>query len=128
MGRTELGFYHGGSPPPPPSWPMVNFTPPLGCTPPGLATQTGAPKACMATITTVWLGIDLESVKLSPTMVMAILWLLTIPPTMLLDMEFIITDTARGLQHNKRPKPTKRPKRPKRPKNSYRPRYYYYRR
>merc|ERR1712080_529820 len=34
-----------------------------------------------------------------PSMVMAILWLLTIPPTMPLDMEFIITDTARGLQH-----------------------------
>merc|ERR1711935_1140812 len=70
-----------------------------GCTPPGLATQTGAPKACMATTTAAWLCMDLENVKRSPTMVMATLWLPTIPPTMPSDMECIITDMARGLQH-----------------------------
>merc|ERR1712090_111675 len=76
-----------------------NSTPPWECTPPGLATQTGAPRACMATITMAWLCMDMENVKRSPTMVMATLWLPTIPPTMPSAMECIITDTARGLQH-----------------------------
>merc|ERR1711931_460764 len=49
----------------------------------------------MATITTAWLCMDLENVKRSRTMATATLWLPTMPP----DMECIITDTARGLQH-----------------------------
>merc|ERR1712200_304960 len=40
-----------------------------------------------------------ENVKRNPTMVMATLWLPTIPPTLPSAMECIITDTARGLQH-----------------------------
>merc|ERR1712105_352889 len=76
-----------------------NSTPPWECTPPGLATQTGAPRACMATITMARLCMDMENVKRRPTMVMATLWLPTIPPTMPSDMECIITDMARGLQH-----------------------------
>merc|ERR1712116_98089 len=86
MGRTELGFHHGSSPPP------------YGCTPQGLLTPTGAPRAYTATTTTAWLCMVTENVTQSPSTVMATSWLPTILPTMLLAMAPTIMDTARGPQ------------------------------
>merc|ERR1712203_1074651 len=69
-----------------------------GCTPQGLVTPTGAPRAYRATTTTAGLCMVMENVTQSPSTVMATSWLPTIPPTMLLAMASTIMDTARGPQ------------------------------
>merc|ERR1711928_295720 len=69
-----------------------------GCTPQGLATPTGAPRAYTASTTTAWLCMVMENVTQSPSTVMATSWLPTILPTLLLAMESTIMDTARGPQ------------------------------